>query len=85
MRNEAGRLLDHTDRHRGRIDIADARLRFRFLFRRVTLGKLPTGWAAEARTIVTHCRPLAANTRQWATPVSENGEQEADSKEEGPR
>ncbi|MEU1824197.1 glycosyltransferase family 2 protein [Streptomyces abikoensis] len=60
VRDEAGRLLEHTGRHHGRIDIADLRLGFRH----VTLDGLPAGWAAEARTIVTRWRPPAANTRR---------------------
>ncbi|UQI49855.1 hypothetical protein M1P56_35775 (plasmid) [Streptomyces sp. HU2014] len=57
VRDEAGRLLDHIDRHHGRVDVADPRLGFRH----VTLDRLPAGWAAEARTIVTRWRPPAAN------------------------
>ncbi|UQI45159.1 hypothetical protein M1P56_12780 [Streptomyces sp. HU2014] len=49
VRDEAGRPLDHTDRHHGRIDVADPRLGFL----RVTLDGLPAGWATEARGIVT--------------------------------
>ncbi|WP_242646792.1 MULTISPECIES: hypothetical protein [Streptomyces] len=57
VRDEAGRLLDHVDRHHGRIDVADPRLGFR----RVALDGLPAGWAAEARGIVTRWRPPVAN------------------------
>ncbi|MFI0741192.1 hypothetical protein ACH4PU_24410 [Streptomyces sp. NPDC021100] len=60
VRDEAGRLLDHVDRHHGRIDVADPRLGFR----RVTLDGLPAGWPAEARGIVTRWRPPAANSRR---------------------
>ncbi|GAA0393305.1 hypothetical protein [Streptomyces luteireticuli] len=60
VRDEAGRLLDHTDRHHGRIDVADPRLGFR----RVALDGLPAGWAAEARGIAARWRPPAANTHR---------------------
>lgn len=58
VRNEAGRLLEHTDRHGGRIDVADPRL----AFRRVSLDQLPAGWEREAKTIATAWRPPAART-----------------------
>lgn len=53
VRSEASRLLQHLDRHHGRIDVADPRL----AFRRVTLDRLPDGWAAEAAKIATTWRP----------------------------
>ncbi|MDQ0938339.1 hypothetical protein [Streptomyces sp. V1I1] len=58
VRDEAGRLLDHTGRHGGRIDVADLRL----TFRRVSLGQLPAGWEREAQTIATAWRPPAARS-----------------------
>ncbi|WFB09919.1 glycosyltransferase family 2 protein [Streptomyces sp. LX-29] len=60
VREEADRLLDHIDRHHGRIDVADPRL----AFRRVSLDRLPTGWTAEARTIATRWRPHAATSHR---------------------
>ncbi|MEU3878118.1 hypothetical protein [Streptomyces sp. NPDC029704] len=60
VRDEAGRLLEHIDRHHGRIDVADPRLGFR----RVSLDQLPAGWTAEARTIVTRWRPPATKPRR---------------------
>ncbi|WP_256638204.1 hypothetical protein [Streptomyces murinus] len=53
VRSEASRLLQHIDRHSGRIDVADPRL----AFRRVSLDRLPDGWAAEAAKIATTWRP----------------------------
>ncbi|MGW9424023.1 glycosyltransferase family 2 protein [Streptomyces koyangensis] len=53
VRSEASRLLQHIDRHNGRIDVADPRL----AFRRVTLDRLPDGWAVEAAKITTTWRP----------------------------
>ncbi|MFF1693516.1 hypothetical protein ACFVXC_07830 [Streptomyces sp. NPDC058257] len=58
VRDEAHRLLDHTDRHGGRIDVGD----LRFSFRRVSLQTLPAGWGHEAKTIATTWRPPAART-----------------------
>lgn len=58
VRDEAGRLLDHTGRHGGRIDVADPRL----AFRRVSLDRLPAGWEREAQTIATAWRPPAARS-----------------------
>ncbi|WP_240135958.1 glycosyltransferase family 2 protein [Streptomyces sp. MUM 178J] len=60
VREEASRLLDHIDRHHGRIDVADPRL----AFRRVTLDQLPTGWTAEARTIATCWHPHATTSHR---------------------
>ncbi|KUJ54559.1 hypothetical protein ACZ90_66280 [Streptomyces albus subsp. albus] len=60
VREEAGRLLDHIDRHHGRIDVADPRL----AFRRVTLDRLPTGWAPEARAIAARWHPHTANSHR---------------------
>ncbi|MCD9145878.1 hypothetical protein [Streptomyces albireticuli] len=60
VRDEAGRLLEHIDRHHGRIDVADPRLGFR----RVTLDGPPARWAAEARGIVTRWRPPATKPRR---------------------
>ncbi|WKX69929.1 glycosyltransferase family 2 protein [Streptomyces sp. XD-27] len=59
VREEAGRLLDHIDRHHGRIDVADPRL----AFRRATLDRMPTGWTAEARTITARWHPHGATSR----------------------
>ncbi|MGW0122950.1 glycosyltransferase family 2 protein [Streptomyces sp. NPDC003327] len=56
VRDEASRLLEHIDRHSGRIDVADPRL----AFRHVTLDRLPEGWASEAATITTTWRPPTA-------------------------
>jgi hypothetical protein len=53
VRTEATRLLQHIDRHHGRIDVSDPRL----AFRHVTLDALPDGWAAEAAEIATAWRP----------------------------
>ncbi|WP_228456608.1 hypothetical protein [Streptomyces durbertensis] len=60
VREEAGRLLDHVDRHQGRINVADPRLSFR----RVTLGRMPAGWAPEARTIATRWHLQAASSHR---------------------
>ncbi|MDH6119370.1 hypothetical protein ABH930_000612 [Kitasatospora sp. GAS204A] len=53
VRTEATRLLQHIDRHQGRIDVSDPRLGFRH----VTLDGLPDGWAAEAAQIHAAWRP----------------------------
>ncbi|MEU6680972.1 glycosyltransferase family 2 protein [Streptomyces sp. NPDC046925] len=58
VREEAARLLEHTARHDGLIDIADPRL----AFRRVTLDQMPAGWQHEARTITTAWHPPQART-----------------------
>ncbi|MFD8847668.1 hypothetical protein [Streptomyces sp. NPDC059604] len=63
VRSEASRLLEHTDRHSGRIDVSDPRL----AFRHVTLGRLPEGWAAEAATITTGWRPPAPQNQPGST------------------
>lgn len=63
VRDEAGRLLEHTDRHHGRIDVADPRL----AFRHVTLDHLPHGWAAEAHSISLHRHPTTAAERHRIT------------------
>ncbi|MER6303064.1 glycosyltransferase family 2 protein [Kitasatospora sp. NPDC001539] len=53
VRTEATRLLQHIDRHHGRIDVSDPRL----AFRHVTLDRLPDDWAAEAAQIHAAWRP----------------------------
>ncbi|EFG64932.1 conserved hypothetical protein [Streptomyces sp. SPB074] len=53
VRDEAGRLLEHVDRHNRRIDVSDPRLGFRH----VTLERMPHGWATEAARIATAWRP----------------------------
>ncbi|MFJ5590724.1 hypothetical protein ACIQCG_13295 [Streptomyces noursei] len=55
VREEAPRLLEHIDQHRGVINASDTR----FAFRRVSLDHLPSGWAEEARGIFTAWRPYA--------------------------
>jgi len=50
---EARRLLDHLQRHGGRIAVDSARLNFR----PVTLPAVPAWWAAEATRLVTTWRP----------------------------
>ncbi|MDH6134203.1 hypothetical protein P3T37_003605 [Kitasatospora sp. MAA4] len=60
VREEAGRLLRHLDRHHGRIDVSDPRL----AFRHVTLGRLPSGWTAEAAEIAACWRPARASEPQ---------------------
>ncbi|MFF2013715.1 glycosyltransferase family 2 protein [Streptomyces sp. NPDC058195] len=55
VRDEAGRLLAHVGRHGGAINISDPRL----AFRRVNLDRLPSGWQAEARSIVAGWQPHA--------------------------
>ncbi|WP_411574890.1 glycosyltransferase family 2 protein [Streptomyces fradiae] len=63
VRSEASRLLEHVDRHSGRIDVPDPR----FAFRRVTLDRLPEGWAAEAATIITAWRPPTPQSQPGST------------------
>lgn len=63
VRSEASRLLQHIDRHNGRIDVADPRL----AFRRVTLDRLPDGWAAEAAKITTTWRPHTPQSQSGST------------------
>ncbi|MFF8786865.1 glycosyltransferase family 2 protein [Streptomyces sp. NPDC015125] len=63
VRSEASRLLEHTDRHSGRIDVSDPRL----AFRRVALDRLPEGWAAEAATITTAWRPPSPQSQSGST------------------
>ncbi|MFD3553803.1 hypothetical protein ACFWWA_17100 [Streptomyces goshikiensis] len=63
VRSEASRLLQHIDRHNGRIDVADPRL----AFRRVTLDRLPDGWAAEAAMIATAWRPPTPQSQSGST------------------
>ncbi|PKR47191.1 glycosyltransferase family 2 protein [Streptomyces sp. EAG2] len=63
VRSEASRLLQHIDRHNGRIDVADPRL----AFRRVTLERLPDGWAAEAAKITTTRRPHTFQSQSGST------------------
>ncbi|MGC4967331.1 glycosyltransferase family 2 protein [Streptomyces globisporus] len=63
VRSEASRLLQHIDRHNGRIDVADPRL----AFRHVTLDRLPTGWAAEAAKITSIWRPHTAQSQPGST------------------
>ncbi|KUH36531.1 hypothetical protein ATE80_23180 [Streptomyces kanasensis] len=63
VRSEASRLLEHVDRHSGRIDVSDPRL----AFRRVTLDRLPDGWAAEAATITTAWRPPTPQNQPGST------------------
>ncbi|MFG3384209.1 glycosyltransferase family 2 protein [Streptomyces sp. NPDC047999] len=63
VRSEASRLLEHTGRHSGRIDVADPRL----AFRRVTLARLPDGWAAEAAKITTGWRPPVPHSQPGST------------------
>ncbi|WP_327070256.1 glycosyltransferase family 2 protein [Kitasatospora sp. NBC_01302] len=53
VRTEATRLLQHIDRHHGRIDVSDPRL----AFRHVTLDRLPDDWATEAAQIHAAWRP----------------------------
>ncbi|MGW2375524.1 glycosyltransferase family 2 protein [Kitasatospora sp. NPDC001683] len=53
VRTEATRLLQHIDRHHGRIAVSDPRL----AFRHVTLDRLPDDWAAEAAQIHAAWRP----------------------------
>lgn len=55
--SEARRLLDHLDRHGGRIDIADPD----FDFAPVTLAEQPRWWAAAASSIVETWRPPSQN------------------------
>ncbi|MFG2113572.1 hypothetical protein ACGFRB_13205 [Streptomyces sp. NPDC048718] len=63
VRSEASRLLQHIDRHHGRIDVSDPRL----AFRRVTLDRLPDGWAAEAAQLATTWRPPAPQNQPGST------------------
>ncbi|MFD5555648.1 hypothetical protein ACFWIA_17615 [Streptomyces sp. NPDC127068] len=63
VRSEASRLLQHIDRHHGRIDVADPRL----AFRHVTLDRLPDGWAAEASKIATTWRPHTPQSQSGST------------------
>ncbi|MFE2721891.1 glycosyltransferase family 2 protein [Kitasatospora sp. NPDC059327] len=63
VRSEASRLLQHVDRHHGRIDVSDPRL----AFRQVTLDGLPNGWAAEAAKITTAWRPPTPQSRSGST------------------
>ncbi|MDT0490290.1 hypothetical protein RM717_07205 [Streptomyces griseus] len=60
VRSEASRLLQHIDRHNGRIDVADPRP----AFRHVTLDRLPSGWAAE---IAAAWRPHTVQSRPGST------------------
>ncbi|MEU0840378.1 glycosyltransferase family 2 protein [Streptomyces sp. NPDC005962] len=63
VRDEAGRLLTHIDRHGGVINTSDPR----FAFRRVSLDRMPFSWPAEAHGISTTWRPhprTAQNPRQ---------------------
>jgi hypothetical protein len=55
VRDEASRLLAHVGQHSGVVNVSDPR----FAFRRVSLDHLPSGWAAEARSIFTTWRPHA--------------------------
>ncbi|MBV9024873.1 MAG: hypothetical protein JO362_14050, partial [Streptomycetaceae bacterium] len=55
VRDEASRLLEHVGQHGGVVNISDPR----FAFRRVNLDQMPSGWAADARSIVTTWRPHA--------------------------
>lgn len=63
VRSEASRLLLHIDRHHGRIDVSDPRLRFRH----VTLDHLPDGWETEAAKIATTWRPPAPQNQSGST------------------
>ncbi|MEU5662046.1 hypothetical protein [Streptomyces longwoodensis] len=63
VRSEASRLLEHTGRHSGRIDVSDPRL----AFRRVTLDQLPGGWATEAAAITTAWRPPVPQSQPGST------------------
>ncbi len=53
VRSESSRLLQHVNRHHGRIDVADPHL----AFRPVTLDRLPDDWATESATIATTWLP----------------------------
>ncbi|WP_153813863.1 hypothetical protein [Streptomyces sp. SUK 48] len=63
VRSEASRLLQHVDRYRGRIDVADPRL----AFRRVILDRLPNGWTAEAAKIATTWHPPTHQSQSGST------------------
>lgn len=60
VRSEAGRLLDHVNRHKGRLDPTDPRPGYR----PVSLHQWPSGWAGEARRIVTGWRPPATTIKE---------------------
>ncbi|MFF6786840.1 glycosyltransferase family 2 protein [Streptomyces sp. NPDC012510] len=57
---EAQRLLDHLQRHGGRIAVDSPRLNFR----PVSLETVPTWWAAEATRLITTWRPSTSGTDQ---------------------
>ncbi|WP_329197611.1 glycosyltransferase family 2 protein [Streptomyces sp. NBC_01435] len=63
VRSEASRLLQHIDRHHGRIDVSDPRLGFRH----VALDRLPDGWAAEAAKLATTWRPPLSQNQPDST------------------
>ncbi|MGF1343772.1 glycosyltransferase family 2 protein [Streptomyces flavovirens] len=63
VRSEASRLLQHIERHNGRIDVADPHL----AFRHVTLDRLPSGWATEAAKITAIWRPHTAQSQPGST------------------